>query len=89
MVKYLSIDTTKSGTMLLPIFNETMVKLIDENTIYLGFGDFLFQCVNANQALVDSINNALSVAAELPSTKAVSKVGIPNKVRIVGPILER
>jgi len=84
MKKYLSIDTLNEGTMLIPVSEGAIALLADDSTVFIGTtsGAFVLSCSNANQALIDSINAALVVAAESPSTKAVSKVGIPNKVKV-------
>ena len=86
MTKYISIETTNSGVMLIPNINTMTPILVSSDLIVLGTVDGLpLSCVNANQQLIDNINNALIQAAQTPYTEVVIPVTIPNGVEVLGP----
>ena len=85
MTKYISIETTNSGVLLFPNLQFFIPTLVDSNTIVIGPGDGIaVSCVNANQQLIDNINEALVNAAQASYTDVVFPVTIPNGVEILG-----
>lgn len=85
MTKYISIETTNSGVLLLPT-GVGLPILIDSNSIALvgGGGELPLSCVNANQQLIDNINNAIISSAQGSYTDVVFPVTIPNGVEVLG-----
>ena len=85
MTKYISIETTNSGVLLFPNLQFFIPTLVDSNTIVIGPGEGIaVSCVNANQQLIDNINEALVNAAQASYTDVVFPVTIPNGVEILG-----
>lgn len=86
MTKYISIETTNSGVLLIPTVQLLIPTLIDSNTILIGAADGIpLSCVNANQQLIDNINEAIVNAAQGSYTDVVFPVTIPNGVEVLGP----
>ena len=85
MAKYISIETTNSGVLLIPTGIGLPI-LIDSNNIALISGnlELLISCVNANQQLIDNINNAIVSSAQGSYTEVVFPVTIPNGVEVLG-----
>ena len=85
MTKYISIETTNSGVLLFPTIQFFIPTLVDSNLIVIGPGDGLpLSCVNANQQLIDNINNAIISSAQGSYTDVVFPVTIPNGVEVLG-----
>lgn len=87
MTKYVSIETTNSGVLLFPTIQQFIPTLVDSNLIILGTGfeGLPISCVNANQELIDNINNAIVSSAQGSYTEAVFPVTIPDGVEVLGP----
>ncbi|MCP3699141.1 MAG: hypothetical protein GY920_11375 [Aliivibrio sp.] len=86
MTKYVSIETTKSGVLLFPTMQFFIPTLVDSNLIIIGAGEGLpLSCVNANQQLIDNINEAIVSSAQGSYTEVVFPVTIPNGVKVLGP----
>lgn len=85
MTKYISIETTNNGVLLIPAGIGFAI-LIDSNSIAFvgGGGELPFLCVNANQQLIDNINNAVVSLAQGSYTEVVFPVTIPNGVEVLG-----
>ena len=85
MAKYISIETTNSGVLLIPTGIGLPI-LIDSNNIALISGnlELLISCVNANQQLIDNINEAIVSSAQGSYTDVVFPVTIPNGVEVLG-----
>ena len=85
MTKYISIETTNSGVLLLPTGIGFAI-LIDSNSIALvgAGGELPISCVNANQQLIDNINEAMVSSAQGSYTEVVFPVTIPNGVEVLG-----
>ena len=85
MTKYISIETTKSGVLLFPTIQLFIPTLVNSNLIILGAGEGLpLSCVNANQQLIDNINEAIVSSAQGSYTDVVFPVTIPNGVEVLG-----
>ncbi len=85
MTKYISIETTNSGVLLFPTLQFFIPTLVDSNTVMLGPGEGIpLSCVNANQQLIDNINNAIVSSAQGSYTDVVFPVTIPNGVEVLG-----
>jgi len=85
MTKYISIETTNSGVLLFPTLQFFIPILVDSNLIVIGPGDGLpLSCVNANQQLIDNINEAIVSSAQGSYTEVVFPVTIPNGVEVLG-----
>lgn len=85
MTKYISIETTNSGVLLFPNLQFFIPILESSDLIILGPGEGIaLSCVNANQQLIDNINEALVNAAQASYTDVVFPVTIPNGVEILG-----
>jgi hypothetical protein len=82
MIKYISIETTNSGVLLFPNLDWFIPTLISSDSI--GLGEIALACVNANQQLIDNINEAFVSAAQASYTDVVFPVTIPNGVEILG-----
>lgn len=87
MTKYVSIETTNSGVLLFPTIQQFIPTLVDSNLIILGTGfeGLPLSCVNANQQLIDNINEAIVSSAQGSYTEVVFPVTIPNGVEVLGP----
>jgi len=85
MAKYISIETTNSGVLLIPTGIGLPI-LINSNNIALVGGNFELpiSCVNANQQLIDNINEAIVSSAQGSYTDVVFPVTIPNGVEVLG-----
>ena len=86
MTKYISIETTNNGVLLFPTIQLFIPTLVDSNLIILGTGfeGLPLSCVNANQQLIDNINNAIVSSAQGSYTEVVFPVTIPNGVEVLG-----
>jgi len=85
MTKYISIETTNSGVLLFPNLQFFIPTLQSSDVIILGAGDGIpLSCVNANQQLIDNINEALVSAAQASYTEVVFPVTIPSGVEVLG-----
>ena len=85
MTKYISIETTNNGVLLLPTGVGIPI-LIDSNSIALvgGGGELPPSCVNANQQLIDNINKTVVSSLQGSYTEVVFPVTIPNGVEVLG-----
>jgi hypothetical protein len=85
MTKYISIETTNSGVLLFPTLQFFIPTLVNSDLIMIGPGDGLpLSCVNANQQLIDNINEAIVSSAQGSYTDVVFPVTIPNGVEVLG-----
>tara|TARA_R110002153_G_scaffold214590_1_gene367220 strand:+ start:30 stop:551 length:522 start_codon:yes stop_codon:yes gene_type:complete len=90
MSKFLSIETTNTGTVLFPLGDGCLVNVGDPQTLAITNGvlTIFFAGTNMSQSLIDSINSAQVEAYQTAWTQAVSVVSIPFGTTIDSVIFE-
>ena len=84
MSKFLSIETTDTGTVLFPLGDGCVSVIIDPTILAISNGILTVFCsvTNMSQSLIDSINVAQVEAFETSWTRSVSVVSIPSGTTI-------
>tara|TARA_R110002049_G_scaffold59059_2_gene159906 strand:- start:3258 stop:3575 length:318 start_codon:yes stop_codon:yes gene_type:complete len=79
MSKFLSIETTNTGTVLFPLGDGCLVNVSDPQTLAItnGILTIFFAGTNMSQSIIDSINRAQVEACQSSWKEAVSIVRIP------------
>ena len=79
MSKFLSIETTNTGTVLFPIGDGCLVNVSSPEALAMTNGvlTIFFAGTNMSQSIIDSVNSAQVEACQTAWTQAVSVVSIP------------